>query len=104
MNGKLWTTRVAVGRDAIVAAVVLWAVLGVSTAQARNNIRSAFFDVYPDAVGTTIETVPSHLNHCGVCHYEFSGGGPRNLYGARLEEVLPGYPSNPNGRRQAKSA
>jgi hypothetical protein len=68
---------------------------------ARQNIRSAFFDVYPDAVGTTIETVPSHVEHCGVCHFEFGGGGPRNPYGARLEQVLPDFPSNPNGRRQA---
>jgi hypothetical protein len=68
---------------------------------ARNNIRSAFFDVYPDAVGTTIEDVNSQPTHCGVCHYEFTGGGPRNLYGQRLETALPGFPSNPNGRRQA---
>lgn len=67
----------------------------------RNNIRDAFFTVYPDAVGTTIETVPSHPNHCGVCHYEFSGGGPRNLYGQMLEAALPNFGSNPNGRRQA---
>jgi hypothetical protein len=83
------------------AGVVLWAFGAVGTAQARNNIRSAFFDVYPDAVGTTIETVPSHPNHCGNCHYDFGGGGPRNLYGQRLEQVLPDFPSNPNGRRQA---
>ncbi len=70
-------------------------------AQARNNIRSAFFEVYPDAVGTVIETVPSQPNHCGVCHYDFTGGGPRNLYGQRLEAVLPDFPSNPSGRRQA---
>ncbi len=68
---------------------------------ARPNIRDAFFTVYPDAVGTTIETVPSQPNHCGVCHYEFTGGGPRNPYGARLEQALPNFPSNPNGRRQA---
>ena len=71
------------------------------TAEARQNIRSAFFDVYPDAAGTTIETVPSQPNHCGVCHYEFTGGGPRNPYGALLEAALPDFPSNPNGRRQA---
>jgi hypothetical protein len=69
--------------------------------QARNNIRSAFFDVYPDAVGTPIETVPSHIGHCGNCHYAFGGGGPRNLYGQRLEQVLPNFQSNPNGRRAA---
>ncbi len=72
-----------------------------ATLQARQNIRSAFFDVYPGAVGTAIETVPSHVAHCGVCHYDFAGGGPRNLYGARLELALPNFASNPNGRRQA---
>ncbi len=68
---------------------------------ARPNIRSAFFDVYPDAVGTVIETVPSQPNHCGVCHYDFTGGGTRNPYGARLEEELPLHQNNPNGRKQA---
>jgi hypothetical protein len=70
-------------------------------AQARNNIREAFFDVYSGAVGTPIETVPSFPNHCGNCHYAFGGGGPRNPYGQDLETALAGFPSNPNGRRQA---
>ena len=68
---------------------------------ARNNLRDAFFDVYPDAVGTPIETVPSQLNHCGMCHFAFTGGGPRNPYGQALESALPNFSSNPNGRRQA---
>jgi hypothetical protein len=72
-----------------------WGVLIVcliaSTAQARNPIRSDFFDEYPNAVGTAIETVPSQPNHCGMCHYEFTGGGPRNPYGARLEAELPNH-------------
>jgi hypothetical protein len=70
-------------------------------AQARNNIRDAFFDVYPGAVGTPIETVPSFNNHCGNCHYAFGGGGPRNPYGQLLESALENFPNNPNGRRQA---
>jgi hypothetical protein len=86
-------------------ASIAWAsfIVGLASqpAHARNNIRDAFFSVYSDAVGTTIETVPSHPNHCGVCHFDFGGGGTRNPYGARLEQVLPDYPSNPNGRRQA---
>ena len=81
--------------------VVVFIGTAVPDALARQNIRSAFFDVYTNAVGTTIETVPSHVEHCGVCHYDFGGGGPRNLYGARLEEVLLSFPSDPNGRRQA---
>jgi hypothetical protein len=84
------------------AAVV---VLGVPQgAEGRNNIRDAFFDVYPDAVGTTIETVPSFVNHCGACHFAFGGGGPRNPYGQRLEDELPLHPGNPNGRRAAVQA
>jgi hypothetical protein len=77
----------------------LW--IPVEQAHARNNIRDAFFTVYADAVGTTIETVPSQPTHCGVCHYDFTGGGTRNLYGARLEQVLPDFPNNKNGKRQA---
>jgi hypothetical protein len=81
------------------AAAALLALSG--EAEARNNIRDAFFDTYPDAVGTPIETVPSFPNHCGNCHYAFGGGGPRNLYGQRLEAALPNFGNNPNGRRQA---
>ncbi len=72
-----------------------------SSAHGRANIRDAFFSTYPNAVGSTLDTVPSRPGHCGVCHYDFSGGGTRNPYGARLEAVLPSYPSNPNGRKQA---
>ena len=70
-------------------------------AQARNNIRDAFFEVYPDAVGTAIETVASQPNHCGVCHFAFTGGGQRNPFGVRLGEVIGSFPSNPQGRRDA---
>jgi len=68
---------------------------------ARPTIRSSFFSVYPQAVGTTIETVPSHLNHCGQCHFDFSGGGQRNPYGVRLGQVLGNYGNNDAGRQQA---
>ncbi len=63
------------------------------SAGARNPIRNAFFNVYPEAVGTTIETVPSHPNHCGVCHYDFAGGGPRNPYGVALGDTLNFFPT-----------
>ncbi len=33
------------------------------SAEARNAIRDAFFAVYPNAVGTPIETVDSQRNH-----------------------------------------
>jgi hypothetical protein len=79
----------------------LAALLGVPASLARQNIRDAFFQVYPSAVGSAIDTVPSHPVHCGVCHYSFGGGGPRNPYGQQVEAALPGFPSNPAGRRQA---
>ncbi len=81
---------------AIVATLVI-----VSAAAARQNIRDAFFSEYPVAVGTALDSVPSRAGHCGVCHYDFSGGGLRNPYGVRLGEVIGGFPNNPNGRRQA---
>lgn len=71
----------------VCVALIVWA----QAVQARNPIRSDFFGEYPNAVGTPVETVPSHPNHCGACHYDFSGGGARNLYGQRLEAELPNY-------------
>ncbi len=47
------------------SAAVVWLLASAGSAEARNNIRSAFFDVYPDAVGTAIETVTSNPKHCG---------------------------------------
>ena len=88
-------------RSSCIAAAILFLACLTGTIHARANIRSAFFDVYPDAEGTTIETLPSQPGHCGVCHYEFTGGGTRNLYGALLESVLPNFANNPNGKKQA---
>ncbi|MCK4658285.1 MAG: hypothetical protein KAV82_02080 [Phycisphaerae bacterium] len=68
----------------VIAAVVV--VVGFSaTAQARNPYRKNFFDAYPSAVGTVLNTVPSQPNHCGVCHFDFGGGGMRNPYGLAVE-------------------
>jgi hypothetical protein len=85
----------------IVAGILTATFVSPQDADARNNIRDAFFDVYPNAVGTAIETVPSQPGHCGVCHYDFTGGGARNPYGLLLEAALPNFNNNPNGRRQA---
>ncbi len=53
---------------------------------ARNPYRKIFFeDAYPELVGTELEDLISNDNHCGVCHYNFDGGGPRNPYGAAFE-------------------
>ncbi|UCD75003.1 MAG: hypothetical protein JSV91_14595, partial [Phycisphaerales bacterium] len=90
-----------VRRHAPAAAGAVACLAVTAMVMAKSNIKDAFFAVYPDAFGTTIETVPSQPNHCGVCHYDFTGGGTRNLYGQRLEQVLPDFPNNPNGREQA---
>lgn len=83
--------------------VLSWMALAFNASQvlARPTIRTSFFAVYPNAVGTTIETVPSHSNHCGQCHFDFSGGGQRNPYGVRLGNVLGNYGNNDAGRQQA---
>ena len=75
------TAKVARNGQLAALLTIPLSLVAAETAHGRNNIREAFFAVYPDAVGTTIETVPSHLNHCGVCHYDFAGGGARNPYG-----------------------
>ncbi|MBU0637298.1 MAG: cytochrome c family protein [Planctomycetes bacterium] len=59
--------------------------LGVLVAEARNPIRREFFKAYPGANNTVLDNVPSHDSHCGVCHYDFAGGGARNPYGLAVE-------------------
>jgi hypothetical protein len=53
--------------------------------EAKNPIRTDFFTAYPSAVGSTLDVLPSNSKHCGVCHFDFSGGGPRNDYGLAVE-------------------
>lgn len=67
----------------------------------KPTYRDAFFKVYTGAVGSRLDTLPSNASHCGVCHYDFDGGGTRNPYGLRLEQVLPNFPKNENGYKQA---
>ncbi|MHC4313000.1 MAG: multiheme c-type cytochrome [Planctomycetota bacterium] len=54
-------------------------------AKARNPYRKNFFNVYSSAESTRIGTLPSNDNHCGVCHFNYDGGGARNLYGLAVE-------------------
>jgi hypothetical protein len=84
--------------------VILFTVVmagAVSRVDGRAPIRDAFFAVYPGAVGSVLDTVPSRPGHCGVCHYDFTGGGTRNPYGVRLGQVIGTFPNNPSGRQQA---
>ena len=53
--------------------------------QAKNPIKSSFLNVYPDADGTVLIDLDSNAGHCGLCHYNFDGGGNRNPYGAAIE-------------------
>ncbi len=54
-------------------------------ADARPTIKRAFIDAYPSAEGSRLDDLISNANHCGVCHYDFDGGGPRNPYGLAVE-------------------
>lgn len=59
--------------------------LVVTTADARPPIRAAFFSRYPSAVGSRLDNLPSNSGHCGVCHLDFNGGGPKNPYGLGVQ-------------------
>lgn len=78
-----------------------FALVMASNVLARPTIRTAFFAEYPVAVGSALDSVPSHAIHCGVCHYNFNGGGTRNPYGERLSQVIGSYPNTQAGRQQA---
>ncbi len=68
--------------------IVFIGLMAPSLAQARNPYRRAFFSRYPDADGTQLNTLPSNSSHCGVCHFDFNGGGTRNPYGLSIEVRL----------------
>jgi cytochrome c553 len=80
-------------------AIQLVALLAPGVAFARANIRAAFFVIYPGAVGSRLDNLPSITGHCGICHYRFSGGGTRNPYGIAVGNALPGYPNTDAGRQ-----
>jgi hypothetical protein len=61
-----------------------------SDADARKPIRNTFFGIYPSAEGSRLDDLPSNTGHCGVCHYDFNGGGTRNWYGAAVEVARGG--------------
>ncbi len=65
----------------------------------RAPIRTSFFNVYPGAVGSKLDNLPSLAGHCGVCHYAFTGGGPRNPFGVRVGNLVGSYPNNDAGRQ-----
>jgi hypothetical protein len=74
------------------------AVLFTENAGARPNIRSAFFAAYPSAVGSRLDNLPSISGHCGVCHYQFTGAGPKNPYGEAVKIAIGQFPNTDTGR------
>ncbi|MFH1754212.1 MAG: hypothetical protein ABIA59_00785, partial [Candidatus Latescibacterota bacterium] len=72
---------------------ILIALLIVSDSFARNPIRRAFFNVYSAQNNSRLNDLPSNSGHCGVCHYDFDGGGTRNWYGAAVEIAIGMEPS-----------
>ena len=83
------------------AAAALSLSLLAAPASGRPTIRASFFSVYPGAVGSRLDNLPSISGHCGVCHFRFTGGGERNPYGATVESELPFFPNTDAGRQQA---
>jgi hypothetical protein len=65
-----------------------------TTVSARNPIRRSFFNTYTSAKDSRLDDLPSNAGHCGVCHYDFDGGGTRNWYGAALEVARGIYPDD----------
>ena len=57
----------------------------VAAAHGRNPYRQNFLEAYPSAVSSRLDDLPGLNNHCGVCHFAFGGGGPRNPYGLAVE-------------------
>lgn len=68
--------------------LVLAVFLAAPVAEARNPIRNTFLNIYPNATNTQLDDLPSRQNHCGVCHFDFAGGGTRNPYGLGVEVGL----------------
>jgi len=84
MSTRVYRTR----RWGAGGVLVLTAGIGMmlaDLAEGRNTFRKNFFSAYPSATGTVLDSVPSNGGHCGVCHFAFGGGGPRNLYGLAVE-------------------
>jgi hypothetical protein len=78
---------------AFVVVLVVTGLVGVERSQATPTNRSNFFTAYPQAVGTRLDNLPSNAGHCGVCHYNFDGGGTRNLYGQAIQALPDRLPA-----------
>ncbi len=71
--------------------VVMLSLPFATSASARNPIRNTFFSVYPQANNSRLDDLPSNAAHCGICHFDFDGSGPRNPYGLAVEVAIGQY-------------
>jgi hypothetical protein len=90
MKAKAIVPRYFIKQDYVrfvccLALILLIVCISPNPAHARNPYRKAFFQAYPSAKGSVLDDVPSHSSHCGVCHFDFGGGGTRNPYGLAVE-------------------
>src|SRR5512133_3596279 len=74
----------------LTAALTCLLVGSCGSAQARPTIRQAFFATYPGAVGSKLDNLSTKSGHCGVCHFDFNGGGLRNAYGVAVGNAYNG--------------
>jgi hypothetical protein len=84
IEGLLMKTQPISPRILIGLLLIVWLAV---PAGARGPIRATFFTIYPAALGTQLDNLPNKTGHCGVCHYDFNGGGTRNPYGAAVEAI-----------------
>ena len=75
----------------IVAGTLAALIEAQATPKIRNN---GFFVEYPSLIGSRLDDVPSNGGHCGVCHFNFDGGGPRNPYGLAVQANYSGRNKN----------
>lgn len=73
---------------------ILFVFAAVESADAKNPIRRDFFSYYPSVDGTILSSRTDGSDHCGMCHYDFNGGGDRNDFGSRLEALRAGGNTN----------
>ncbi len=83
LNANRKIRPVGICTHAVLILSALW--FTAEQAQARTPYRKAFFQAYPSAKGSTLDDVASHAGHCGVCHYDFGGSGPKNPFGVAVE-------------------
>jgi hypothetical protein len=85
----------------IIVFVSTAALLLPAITSAKPEFREAFFKVFPEAIGSRLDNLPSRSTHCGVCHYDFSGGGTRNPWGISVQGALGNFPKTEAGRSNA---